>query len=278
MLWKPVLCEPVRRASTAPASVLLAVSLLATACGGGSAAPGDAAAAADAPAGTPAPHKVVLVIDGKKTETMTTGTTVREVLAEAGVELGRHDLVKPAVDEPAGNVVKILRLLSAPKLAVIRTPAKTIRKNSSSVPPWSEKVLREGRDGIKIVKWAYVARKDRKGRTRKVKKALAQKIKRRPVARIVAVGPKSADTGAAARLNWAALAKCESGGNPKAVNPAGYYGLYQFSLATWQSVGGTGKPSDASPGEQTYRAQLLYNKVNGRWQGQWPNCGRFLFS
>ena len=32
-------------------------------------------------------------------------------------------------------------------------------------------------------------------------------------------------------LNWAALAKCESGGNPRAVNPAGYYGLYQFSLA-----------------------------------------------
>ncbi|TQM67527.1 surface rod structure-forming protein G [Actinomadura hallensis] len=283
MLWKPVLCKPlrckpVRRASTASASALLAVSLLATACGGGSAAPG-AAAAADPPApSTPAPHRVVLVVDGKKTETMTTGTTVREVLAEAGVELGRHDLVKPAVDEPAGDVIKIMRLLSAPKLEVVRTPAKTVRKNSSSVPPWSEKVMREGRDGIKIVKWAYVPRKDRKGRTRKVKKVLAQKVKRKPVTRIVAVGPKSAGTGAAARLNWAGLAKCESGGNPRAVNPAGYYGLYQFSLPTWQSVGGTGKPSDASPGEQTYRAQLLYNKVNGRWQGQWPNCGRFLFS
>ena len=30
-------------------------------------------------------------------------------------------------------------------------------------------------------------------------------------------------------LNWAALARCESGGNPRAVNPAGYYGLYQFT-------------------------------------------------
>jgi hypothetical protein len=29
------------------------------------------------------------------------------------------------------------------------------------------------------------------------------------------------------RLNWRALARCESGGNPRAVNPAGYYGLYQ---------------------------------------------------
>lgn len=273
MLWKPV-----HRASTASVSALLAVSLLATACGGDGDAPKNRAAA-DAPATTaPAPHKVVLVVDGKKTETMTTGTTVREVLTEAGVELGRYDLVAPAIDQPAGDTVKIVRLLSKPKLQVVKTPAKEVRKNSSSVPPWSEKVLREGRSGIKIVKWAYVPRKDKKGRTRKVKKVLAQKIKRKPVTRVVAVGPKSAGTGSAARLNWAGLAKCESGGNPKAVNPAGYYGLYQFSMATWQSVGGTGKPSDASAGEQTYRAQMLYNKVNGRWQGQWPNCGKFLFS
>jgi hypothetical protein len=35
-------------------------------------------------------------------------------------------------------------------------------------------------------------------------------------------------------LNWGALAQCESGGNPRAVNPSGrYFGLYQFSLPTW---------------------------------------------
>ncbi|XRQ11472.1 transglycosylase family protein [Actinomadura welshii] len=275
MLWKPV-----RRTSAAPfASVLLAAALLATACGGDDPAKENTAAAADAPATTPpAPHPVVIVVDGKKTEAMTTGTTVRQVLDEAGITLGRYDLVKPAVDQPAGELVKIVRLLSKPKLKVVKTPAKTIRKNSSSVAPWSEKVLREGRSGVKIVKWAYVPRKGKNGKTRKVKKVLAQKVKRKPRARILAVGPKSAGTGAAANLNWAGLAKCESGNNPKAVNPAGYYGLYQFSMATWQSVGGSGRPSDASPGEQTYRAQKLYQKVNGRWQGQWPNCGKFLFS
>ena len=270
MLWNPL------RRTTPVASVLLAAALTAAACGGDGK---KNTAAADAPATTsPAPHKVVLVVDGKKTETMTTATTVRQVLDEAGVRLGRYDLVTPPLDQPAGATVKVVRLLSKPRIQVVKTPAKTIRKKSSSVPPWSEKVLRPGRDGIKIVKWAYAPRKDKKGRTRKVKKILAQKVKRKPVARVVAVGPKAAGVGAAARLNWAALAKCESGGNPRAVNPAGYYGLYQFSLATWRSVGGTGKPSDASPEEQTYRAQLLYNKVNGRWQGQWPNCGKYLFS
>jgi hypothetical protein len=75
-------------------------------------------------------------------------------------------------------------------------------------------------------------------------------------------------------LNWPALAQCESGGNPKAVNSAGYYGLYQFSLSTWRSVGGTGNPIDASASEQTYRAKLLYQKSGA---GQW-GCGDELFS
>ena len=75
-------------------------------------------------------------------------------------------------------------------------------------------------------------------------------------------------------LNWAALARCESGGNPQAVNPAGpYYGLYQFCASTWHSVGGTGLPTDHAASEQTYRAQILYRRSGA---GQWPVCGRYL--
>jgi hypothetical protein len=103
-----------------------------------------------------------------------------------------------------------------------------------------------------------------------------------PVAQVVEVGTKkkpAATSGGggsvpgADGLNWAALAKCESGGNPRAVNPAGYYGLYQFSLSTWRSVGGSGNPIDASPGEQLLRAKILYKKAGA---GQW-GCGRHLF-
>ena len=82
----------------------------------------------------------------------------------------------------------------------------------------------------------------------------------------------AAPTATADGLNWAALAKCESGGNPRAVNPAGYYGLYQFSLSTWHSVGGAGNPIDASPAEQTARAQALYARGGA---SQW-GCGRHL--
>ncbi|MEU4545448.1 resuscitation-promoting factor [Nonomuraea dietziae] len=86
-------------------------------------------------------------------------------------------------------------------------------------------------------------------------------------------------TAEVAALNWAGLAACESRGDPRAFNPSGpYYGLYQFSLSMWQAVGGTSTPNLWPAEEQTYRAQLLYQRVAGRWQGQWPHCGARLFS
>jgi len=75
-------------------------------------------------------------------------------------------------------------------------------------------------------------------------------------------------------LNWAALAQCESGGDPTQLSYGGLYrGLYQFTFGTWASVGGIGDPAAASPAEQTYRAQLLYNR-EGRTP--WPVCGKYL--
>jgi soluble lytic murein transglycosylase-like protein len=67
-----------------------------------------------------------------------------------------------------------------------------------------------------------------------------------------------------------AIASCESGGNPSAVNAAGYYGKYQFDLGTWQSVGGSGNPAEAPEPEQDYRAALLYSRAGS---SPWPVCG-----
>jgi LysM repeat protein len=72
---------------------------------------------------------------------------------------------------------------------------------------------------------------------------------------------------------WAKVANCEASGNPRAVNPAGYYGLFQFDLQTWRSVGGTGNPINASAAEQLMRAKKLYAQ---RGNAPWPVCGRYL--
>lgn len=63
---------------------------------------------------------------------------------------------------------------------------------------------------------------------------------------------------------WLQLRICESSNRYDVDTGNGYYGAYQFSLSTWASVGGTGKPSDASPAEQDYRALMLYRKRG--WQ------------
>jgi len=67
-----------------------------------------------------------------------------------------------------------------------------------------------------------------------------------------------------------AIAACESGGDPGAVNPAGYYGKYQFDTGTWAAVGGSGNPAQASEAEQDYRAALLYSRAGA---SPWPVCG-----
>jgi len=67
-----------------------------------------------------------------------------------------------------------------------------------------------------------------------------------------------------------AIAACESGGNPSADTGNGFYGKYQFTLETWQAVGGTGNPAHASEAEQDRRAAALYAQAGA---GQWPVCG-----
>ena len=66
------------------------------------------------------------------------------------------------------------------------------------------------------------------------------------------------------------IARCESGGNPRAVSSNGrYYGKYQFSKSTWRSVGGTGNPATTSEAEQDRRALILYRRAG---TSPWPNC------
>jgi peptidoglycan hydrolase-like protein with peptidoglycan-binding domain len=66
------------------------------------------------------------------------------------------------------------------------------------------------------------------------------------------------------------IAECESGGDPTVVSANGrYFGKYQFSLATWQALGGEGKPSEADEATQDAMAAKLYAQ---RGTAPWPAC------
>lgn len=66
------------------------------------------------------------------------------------------------------------------------------------------------------------------------------------------------------RADWAKLRMCESSDRYHINTGSGYYGAYQFDLPTWRSVGGEGRPDQASPKEQDFRALYLY-RMRG-WQ------------
>ena len=141
-----------------------------------------------------------------------------------------------------------------------RIQPRVVKDRSKLVSSGAKRVYKDGRAGKKRVVYRKVFI-DGDVQSKRVVKSRVVKEPKRKVVRI-GTGP-----------NWRALARCESGGNPNAVNPAGYYGLYQFSLSTWHAVGGRGNPTDFGYWEQTKRAWILFN---GSGRSPWPYCGRFL--
>ncbi|HMG44873.1 MAG TPA: transglycosylase family protein [Acidimicrobiales bacterium] len=69
--------------------------------------------------------------------------------------------------------------------------------------------------------------------------------------------------------SWDALAECESGGNWSINTGNGYYGGIQFSLSTWQGLGGTGYPHEHSREVQIAMGKQLWESSG--W-GAWPAC------
>ncbi|AQZ68667.1 hypothetical protein BKM31_50750 [[Actinomadura] parvosata subsp. kistnae] len=262
--------------------------------------------------------EVTVVIDGERRPVRAFGGTVQEVLADAGVSVGYGDLLSPAaraqVDD--GTTIEVRRarpikltldgrtsthLVTATNVgdALAELDITPAAAGKLSAPP-AHKVPLEGMELTvytrrKVYVVAGTTRVSWRTTARTVREALKQKrialrrgyLVNPPLSsfpkdgtvitvtppRTVQIQPEIME------LDWESLAECESQGDPEAYNPDGpYYGLYQFSLPMWQAVGGMDTPTTWPEEEQTYRAQLLYQQVGGRWQGQWPHCGDRLFT
>ena len=82
-------------------------------------------------------------------------------------------------------------------------------------------------------------------------------------AAVMTAAPASADT-------FSNIRQCESGGNYSTNTGNGFYGAYQFTQQTWNSLGYSGVPSSASPATQDAAARALAARSGF---GQWPVCG-----
>jgi uncharacterized protein YabE (DUF348 family) len=234
------------------------------------------------------PKDVVLVTAGGEQAITSTGRTVADVLAEAGIAVDGDDRVEPAADTVVTSGLRItyraVEVTTVDETVEIPAPTRTV--DSDELYEGETEVEEPGSPGVETVTWTVTTVDG----VEESRVEAARTVTTEPVEHVVLSGtaprpaPAAAASGGASpnvggdvdSLNWAALAQCESGGNPSIVSSNGlYHGLYQFDARTWQSVGGSGVASDAPADEQTYRAKLLYQQ---RGDAPWPSCGSRLYT
>ena len=238
---------------------------------------------------------VHVVADGTTTDVVVSsdeGTTA--ILEKAGVTAGPIDRV--TMEHNGGEAtLRVARVTRGTVSTTTEIPYETEEREDAEAEEGTEKTVQEGVAGSEVTE-AYQETIDGNVTV----SAVLSTTRTEPTTRIVSKGTKekkaeeaktstdsssssssssagssssssSGSAGSAAISGddaaiWAAIAQCESGGNPSINTGNGYYGMYQFSLPTWRSVGGSGLPSDASAEEQTMRARMLQQRAG--W-GQW---------
>ncbi|MFE0801899.1 ubiquitin-like domain-containing protein [Streptomyces sp. NPDC058812] len=217
---------------------------------------------------------VTVMADGRARTVRTNAATVREAVEQAGVTLRGQDTTSvPATGFPRdGQTVTVLRITGSEEVHEDPIPFDVRRVEDSALYRGTEVVEQAGRPGLRRTTYALRTVNGVREKPRR----LHTEVVREPSPQIVRVGIRARPTSVrgADHLNWQGLAACESGGRPDAVDPSGTYGgLYQFDTHTWRSLGGEGRPQDASASEQTYRAKKLYVRSGA---DSWPHCGARL--
>lgn len=231
---------------------------------------------------------VTFVVDGEDRTVEIDGVAdLSTALLRAEIEVGDHDKVSVAVGEDGTPVVTITRIASQESTRTESLDFETVKQGTDDLYEGQERVVQDGHEGERT--YSYVeytvdgevvssqlvgTEVTTQPEDRVIEYGTAERPKPpAPTSTSSSSGSSGSGGGTVSGDVWAALAQCESGGNPATNTGNGYYGLYQFSLGTWQSVGGSGLPSDASAAEQTQRAQIL--QARSGW-GQWPACSAKL--
>ncbi|MEU4271072.1 ubiquitin-like domain-containing protein [Streptomyces sp. NPDC026092] len=217
---------------------------------------------------------VTLLADGRERTLRTNAATVREAVEEAGITLSGQDTtsVPPGSFPRDGQTITVMRITGTQEIREEPIPYAVERTRDPELFAGTEVVERQGVQGVRRVTYSLRTVNGVRQKPRKT----GEEIVREPVTQKVKVGTRPLPTSVAGAdgLDWGALAACESGGRPNAVDPSGTYGgLYQFDPGTWRSLGGSGVAQNAPASEQTFRAKKLYVQ---RGASPWPHCGRRL--
>jgi uncharacterized protein YabE (DUF348 family) len=211
-----------------------------------------------------------LILYGTPIATRTHSDTVGQMLAEKHIVLHKGDTIQPAQNTPISTGQQIFVLRAGTKVVTstqpIPAPVQTI--NDPSLTTGTSAIRQQGASGVLLTTYEVDVKT---GAQKPIQSIQLQP----PVPEIIARG--TAPVPASSNLSaWLAkLRQCESGGNYADNTGNGYYGAYQFSPGTWNSLGtGYARADLAPPSAQDQAIVRNTNRSGAGLAGQNPGCYR----
>lgn len=163
-------------------------------------------------------------------------------------------------------------------------PAGARVQPADAMPRWAEQLQANKLETARRAHQLAAAKARRAAAARRAARAAARRAARRAAHRAAVLAAQrqarnaqqapstspapAQPSGAGLSGVWACIAQHESGGNPASNSGNGFYGAFQFTLASWQAVGGPpGLPSHYPLSVQLHYAEVL--QAQSGW-GNWP--------
>lgn len=186
---------------------------------------------------------VHLNLYGTQVDVRTHAKTVGELMGEKGIELRPGDSLRPKASTPVKEHQQIFILRKGEKIVssteLVPAPVKYVKDPSLSLG--TSAVRQYGSPGKRVVTYWLKTSKDGKVTRKQIQSVVVVP----PVQQIVAQG--SAELSMTVQEWLSKLRQCESGGNYKTNTGNGYYGAYQFSEGTWNSLNTGYARADLAP-------------------------------
>jgi uncharacterized protein YabE (DUF348 family) len=226
---------------------------------------------------------IKLNLYGKDITLRTQAKTVGNLIKDRGIHMQQGDILKPEASTPIKKGLHVFVLRKGANLVTktekIDMPVKVVHDKHLS---YGTKAIRQkGSPGKKVITYV-LTKKD--GKIVK-KTAIQSVVTERPVTQIVAKGTATPPPGDVKGdiTYWAnhygdspsyllSIARCESNFNPRARNPSGATGLFQFKPATFRTAAsGAGIPN-ASIYDANSQARAAAWYISQYGGGAWA-CG-----
>lgn len=211
---------------------------------------------------------VNLILYGTPVGTRSHSDTVQQLLGEKNIKLQTGDTVQPSLSSPvtAGENIFILHAGEVVSTSTQTIPEPVQYVNDPTLTVGTIAVRQNGSPGELLITY-FVNKSGAKTQLQSVQVQA-------PVAEIIARGTAPVPQSSSLASWLQTLRDCESGGNYADNTGNGYYGAYQFSLATWERLGYSGLPSSAAPGVQDAAIVKNTNVSSGGLATQNPGCYR----